>query len=202
MKQQLEPRFFNATWGSQFPGQIPQPQVLPSPLPPTNSFDLDGHACKAIEVGHADTYDSTILWVPSIKLAVCGDVVYGDVHQFLAEANTAEKRRLWIEAVEIVEALGPELVVPGHKREGEVDGLWHLESTKRYIRDFGRLIEGKSGPGELFKGMMGLYGHRVNEGALLAGCVSAFAQMKRGVGELRAPRSGTSRPAKKAPLNL
>ena len=43
---------------------------------------------QIVEVEHPDTYNLTTLWVPDLKLAVCGDVVYGDVHQILAEAKT------------------------------------------------------------------------------------------------------------------
>jgi hypothetical protein len=69
----------------------------------------------------------------------------------------------------------------GHKRLGEIDGAFHLESTKQYIRKFGEILEGGAkDPKELFKGMMGVYGKRVNEGALLAGCVAAFARKKGG----------------------
>jgi glyoxylase-like metal-dependent hydrolase (beta-lactamase superfamily II) len=183
MKQQLEPKSFNASWGAQFPDQIPQPQQMPDALPSSNEFHLEGHVCRAVEVGHSDTYDSTILWVPALKLAVCGDVVYGDVHQMLGEANTADKRRQWIECIEKVKALGPELVVPGHMRATEAVGVFHLDSTKRYIEDFGRILEGGAKDTKsLFKGMMEIYGRRVNEGALLIGCVSAFP--KRGKGKL------------------
>jgi len=69
---------------------------------------------QPIECGHTDTYDSTILWIESLKLAVCGDVVYGQVHQTLFETNTKAKRAECIRAIEKVEALEPVYVVLGH----------------------------------------------------------------------------------------
>ncbi|TEY82990.1 hypothetical protein BOTCAL_0026g00290 [Botryotinia calthae] len=106
-------------------------------LPTSGRFDIEGHECHAIEVGHSDTRDSTILWVPSLKLAAGGDVVYGDVHQMLGEANTTtELRNEWISAIEKVEALGPEIVTGGHRMNGEVDGVFHLAATKLYPNRF------------------------------------------------------------------
>jgi glyoxylase-like metal-dependent hydrolase (beta-lactamase superfamily II) len=175
MKQQIHPNFFEAAWGHRFPGQIPQPFELAESLPRSNEFYLEGQVLKAVEVGQADTHDSTVLWVPSIKLAVCGDVVYGDVHQMLGECDTKEKRLGWIAAIRKVEALKPELVVAGHKRASEMDGAYHLENSRRYIEAFEELLEGGAKDArDLSKKMLERYPTRFNEGALVVGCVNAF----------------------------
>lgn len=130
---------------------------------------------KAIEVGQADTNDSTVLWVPDIKLAVCGDVVYGDVHQMLGECDTKEKRLGWISSVHKVQALKPELVVPGHKRASEMDGTYHLANTIRYIETFEELLEGGAKDArELSQAMLKKVPARFSAGALIVGCVNAF----------------------------
>lgn len=174
MKQQIEPAFFNGMWNSFFPRQISTPIALADPLPASNEFHLEGHVLRAIEVGHTDTYDSTVLNVPDLNLVVAGDVVYGDVHQYLVEANTAEKRAEWIKAIEKVEALKPETVIAGHKRVGAVDGFYNLTATKKYLMDFGEVLRRSRDAKELFKGMMEKYPHRVNEHALLMGARAAF----------------------------
>lgn len=182
MNQQLQPDIFKAMWESRFPGQIhPQaPTTSASPIPPESGFYLeDQWLLQPIECGHSDTYDSTILWVPSIKLAVCGDVVYGQVHQMLFEANTKGKRTEWIRAVERIEALGPAYVVPGHRQREEIDGTWHLESTKQYIRDFERIAEANPGDGKaIFNEMMTIYPDRFNPAALLLGVKGSMAAEK------------------------
>ena len=180
MKQQIEPKAFKATWGTQFPGQIDEDFQLADPLPPHGEFYLEGHVLKAVEVGHSDTHDSTVLWVPDLKLAVCGDVVYGDVHQMLAFSNTKELREEWMAAIEKVEALGPEIIVAGHKKPGELDGTFHLAASKKYIRDFGDIVEGGAKDArEVSKEMLKRYPTRFNKGALLAGCNAAFKAQKR-----------------------
>ncbi|KAK5061506.1 hypothetical protein LTR84_008050 [Exophiala bonariae] len=182
MRGQIEPKSFARSWGSQFPKQIDMGFVLAEPLAASGEFQIrDGvtdetFTLRAVEVGHADTHSSTVLWSEDLKLAVAGDVVYGTVHQMLAEANTAALRREWIRAIETVEALGPVVVVAGHKLADEIDGPWHLRNSKRYIEDFDRLIEGGEvgNARELVARMKGLYPSRFNEGALVAGAVAAF----------------------------
>ncbi|RAL16007.1 Metallo-hydrolase/oxidoreductase [Aspergillus homomorphus CBS 101889] len=184
MKQQAEPSVYAATWEARFPGQAytPQLSVLASPLPPeSHRFMLEyRYVLQAVECGHSDAYDLTVLWVPDLKLAVCGDVVYGQVHQMPLEANTRAKREGWILAVEVVEALGPVYVVPGHKLPEDMDGVWHLAVTKRYLVDFGRIAAGNpENPNEVFARMMELYPERFNPGALRLGAVGLFQVSER-----------------------
>ncbi|KAL6231384.1 hypothetical protein BDW75DRAFT_233668 [Aspergillus navahoensis] len=75
----------------------------------TAVFHLGGHGFRVIEVGYTDTYNTTVLHVPSIRLVVAGDAVYVDMHQYFGEANT---------------------------RAGTVDGLFNLDKTRQYILDF------------------------------------------------------------------
>ncbi|KAJ1706949.1 metallo-beta-lactamase domain protein [Aspergillus flavus AF70] len=180
MKQQVEEKNYQTQWESRFPGEIARPFVLAQPLPESNEFKLqDRWLFQAIEVGHSDTYDSTALWVPDLRLAVCGDVVYGQVHQMLFEANTTAKREEWIRAVEKIEALDPLYVVPGHCQEGEVLGRWHLANTKQYIRDFAKVLEKKpKSPREIVEAMTKLYPDRYNIGALIMGAMGYFQALK------------------------
>jgi glyoxylase-like metal-dependent hydrolase (beta-lactamase superfamily II) len=179
MGQQLEPTFFRRFWEGFFPeDQLPHDiqadSMFAEMLPDNNSLELEGHVLQAIEVGHTDTFDTTILWVPDLRLAVCGDVVYGDVHMYLVEANTREKRMEWLAAIEKVQALKPERVVAGHQREGESDDVHHLESSMGYIRTFQSLLDsGANETGAVYEAMMTKYGTRLNSHALLGSCWAA-----------------------------
>lgn len=175
--ESIKPEEFDAAWEGFFPNKIARPFVIPRALPDDRKeFLLAGKwRMQAIECGQTDTWDTTVLWVPDLRLVVAGDVVYGGCHQMLRWANTPAKRANWIRAIEIVEALDPMHVVPGHKIEGEMDGAWHLAATKKYIEDFGRLVEkGPKSKKELATGMMELYPDRFNTGALLASVQGAF----------------------------
>ncbi|KAL3476671.1 beta-lactamase-like protein [Aspergillus californicus] len=177
IEQAISEPAFSSTWVAFFPGdQLSTQHQLPEALPKDNKFLLQNRwTFEAIECGHSDTFDSTVLWVPDLRLAVCGDVVYGDVHQMLFEANTREKREEWIRAVEKVEALNPVYVVPGHRNADEMDGIWHLEATKKYIRDFMVLLEEKPQTvTELYSDMLAKYPNRFNPMVLGWGCSGAY----------------------------
>ncbi|KAL1622947.1 hypothetical protein SLS56_008555 [Neofusicoccum ribis] len=176
MEQQVQEPVYTDAWESRFPGQIHRPFTLAQPLPASNAFQLEGRwDFQAVEVGHSDTYDSSVLWVPALRLAVCGDVVYGQVHQMLFEANTAAKREEWIRAVEKVEALGPAYVVAGHMQAEEIPGVWHLAATKQYIRDFGEVLKGNPKDArEIFAKMSKLYPDRFYPAALIMSSMGAF----------------------------
>ncbi|KAF2971710.1 hypothetical protein GQX73_g1777 [Xylaria multiplex] len=178
MQQQIEEPYYSETWEYRFPGQIARPFKLAQALPESSggTFKLENRwVFEAIECGHADTYDSTVLWVPDLKLAVCGDVVYGQVHQNLFEANTKAKREEWVRAIEKVEALNPAYVVPGHRQPEEIDGIWHLASTKKYIEDFGHVLEGDpKDAAEVFSEVTKLYPDRYNPNALRLSSFGVF----------------------------
>ncbi|RTE80250.1 hypothetical protein BHE90_005263 [Fusarium euwallaceae] len=182
MEQQIEEAYFQEQWETRFPEQIPQPFSLAKPLTEDTGLQFkleDRWVFQAILCGHTDTYDSTILWVPDLRLAVCGDVVYGQVHQMLMEANTKAKRLEWIRAIEKVEALDPAYVVPGHRQAEEIDGVWHLAETKRYIEDFGRVIEkDPQDMAEIVSQMVALYPERFNPGVVKLSAMGAFMVSK------------------------
>ncbi|KAI1385716.1 beta-lactamase-like protein [Hypoxylon trugodes] len=176
MEQQIGEPYYSETWEYRFPDQIAKPFKLAQALPESLSFKLENRwVFQAIECGHSDTHDSTALWVPDLKVAICGDVVYGQVHQMLFEANTRAKRQEWIRAIEKIEALGPVYVVPGHRQAEEIDGVWHLASTKKYIEDFGRVLaEDPKDSKEVIAKMKNLYPDRYNPNALALSAAGVF----------------------------
>ncbi|MFF4241811.1 MBL fold metallo-hydrolase [Actinomadura geliboluensis] len=75
-----------AFWDKLFPGQLPDVRVSAQALP-ADGLTLEGHPLHAIEVGHSDCDDSTVLHVPALGLVVAGDVAYNNVHQYLADGG-------------------------------------------------------------------------------------------------------------------
>ncbi|KAH8692305.1 beta-lactamase-like protein [Talaromyces proteolyticus] len=174
MKEQVKPEIFEGIWLTLFPGnQIPQPPELAETLE-APIFEIDGNALHVIEVGHTDTYNTTVLHVPSIRLIVAGDAVYGDVHQYFGEANTTEKRKEWLRALDTIEALEPHAIIAGHKRAGTVDGLFNLHKTREYILAFEEAVKTSSDWKELYQEMQRLYPGRINPHAILRGALAAF----------------------------
>ncbi|KOC10856.1 metallo-beta-lactamase domain protein [Aspergillus flavus AF70] len=155
---QLEPEKFINIWTRFFPSQIYQPQKTAEPWL-SDTFTMEGHEFRIIEVGQTDTHDSTALYVPDIHLVVAGDIV---------------KRREWLRALDTIESLKPHIVVAGHKRAGAVDGVFKIESTRQHNLAFEEAITTTSSPEKLYRRMQELFPSRINPHAILAGAKAAF----------------------------
>ena len=88
-----------ARWDKLFPGQIPDTRVIAQPLP-TNGLTVERHRLRAIEVGHSDCDDSTVLHVPALGLVVAGDVAYNNVHQYLADGGFNGGIDAWLRPID------------------------------------------------------------------------------------------------------
>ncbi len=164
MMKEQSPEVLKSWWQARLPGQIPERLVIAEQLG-DNVLKLEGQELVAIEVGHTDTHDTTVLHVPAIGLVVAGDAAYNGVHQLLAESNP-QKRREWIAALDKIEALKPRAVIAGHKRPGNEDSPRILEETRQYIRDFDELANTARTALELYDQMLKRHPLRMNVNAL------------------------------------
>ena len=160
-------------WDVDFPGQIPPSPVVYRPVP-ADGFELEGQLLEAIEVGHTDTDDTTVLHVPSIGLVVAGDVAYNGVHQYLLESADGGTKS-WLKALNSVAALRPRAVVAGHKNMDLPDDPKIIDETRDYLLDAQRLISGKPTPREFFDHMIRLYPDRLNVGPVWYSAVSLLS---------------------------
>ena len=130
--------------GCGFPGLIPDSPVVYQPMP-VDGLGLEGKRLHAIETGHTDTDDTTVLHVPSIGLVVAGDVAYNGVHQYLLE-SAGGGLQAWLSAIDTVTALAPRAVVAGHKNRDLPDDPAILNETRDYLLDAHRLIAADAEP--------------------------------------------------------
>ncbi|WP_030438379.1 MBL fold metallo-hydrolase [Actinoplanes subtropicus] len=157
-------------WGALFPGQIPTGPVDVRVVG-EEGLSLEGHALIPVEVGHSDGDDTTVLWVPSLKLAVAGDVVYNNVHPALSN-SAGGGLDAWRRALDQVEALGPDFVVSSHKDPTRPDDPADIGHTRRYLEDADLLLRSSPTPMEFFEKMQALYPERINPGILWFGAIS------------------------------
>jgi len=162
MRHNASPESLRTAWEPAFPRQIPDNLVIAKELE-GRVITLEGHELLVVELGHTDTDHTTCLHVPSIGLVVAGDAAYNDVHLYLAESNV-QKRQEWIAALDRIEALNPRAVVATHKRPENDDHPRIIEETRKYIRDFDRLVETTKTAQELYDKMLELYPSRINPG--------------------------------------
>jgi glyoxylase-like metal-dependent hydrolase (beta-lactamase superfamily II) len=165
MRQQASPESLETFWNPRFPGQIASQLAIAEALT-GNVIDLEGHDLVSVPLGFTDTASTTCLHVPSIGLIVAGDAAYNGDHLHLSESPDAQKRQEWIAALDEMESLKPRAVVAGHKRVGNDDSPRIIEETRKYIRDFERLVMQTTTARELYDEMLKLYPDWINRGAL------------------------------------
>lgn len=153
-------------WTGLFPGQLDDGAAIAATAVaveevPADGFEVDGHRLVSIEAGHSDTDDSTILHVPSLGLVAAGDVVYDNVHQYLAE-TPGGGFEAWHRALDLVASLAPRHVVAGHKDARRPDAASNIDETHRYLDATAALLDAKPARREFFARVLELYPERVN----------------------------------------
>jgi glyoxylase-like metal-dependent hydrolase (beta-lactamase superfamily II) len=164
MRKQASVPVVDSYWKPRFPGQIDSTLVVADELT-GGVIELEGEQLVSVPLGHTDTDSTTCLHVSSIGLVACGDALYNDVHLHLGESN-AEGRKEWIAALDTIESLKPVAVIAGHKRAGAPDTPNNIEETRKYIRDFDRIVANTGTALELYKEMLAIYPERVNPAVL------------------------------------
>lgn len=161
-------------WDKRFPGLIPDSPVLAQPIP-ADGFQLERNLIQAVEVGHTDTDETSVLHVPSIGLIVAGDVAYNGVHQYILEGGNGGLQE-WLAAIDRVAALEPRTVVAGHKNKDLPDDPAILDRTRQYLLDAIRLLDENPTAREFFDRMTGLYPDRLNPGPVWYGAVGLLGK--------------------------
>ncbi len=119
-------------WGGQLGNKVTSNVVLPQVLK-GNSIDLEG---QKLEIIGLDEFPAkTFVWIPSIKAVIGGINVFGTTfHLWMADAQTAESRKEWINVLDKIEALHPAIVVPAHANSASPFDESAVKHTKDYIR--------------------------------------------------------------------
>jgi len=160
---QASDEYHDGFWGRLFPGQIPQP-VIPAELA-GDTIRLEEHELRVIEAGHTDTTGTTVLWCPSLRLIVAGDVVYNHTHMYLAETTTASRQE-WIVSLTRLKDLDPLYVVAGHKQPDYEDDPVNIDESIRYLTDFDAVEAQTTTAIELYEGVLRNHSRRANPGSL------------------------------------
>jgi len=126
-------------WGERLGKGITSNVVLPQVLK-SNSIELEGEKLEII--GLEEFPSKTFVWIPSAKAVVGGINVFGTTfHLWMADAQTTDARKQWINVLDKIEALHPAIVVPAHAKSESAFDLSAVEHTKSYIQAYEELLK-------------------------------------------------------------
>ncbi len=120
-----------AYWGPILKQNAPQQIVYPEPLA-GDSIELEGHALQV----RGATPERSFVWIPALKAAVGGVLVFGDLHVWVADTQTPASRQAWLASLDEIAALDPRTVVPGHFKVGSATGPANVAWTRAYLQRF------------------------------------------------------------------
>jgi len=124
--------FWKQTYGNDYPDFT----ILPNRM--VNSKEdlvIDGVNLVIDDLGAGESSDITVIYVPSQKALIASDLLYHNVHPWLAEGRS----KAWVEQIEYVKNTygATEIVYAGHGSEGNLDAL---DGQREYIQFFYQLV--------------------------------------------------------------
>ena len=152
---------------SRRPAMLADSLVTPMPLPSTHLF-VDGEEVTVIPdlTGDVSVPTNSVLWIPSLRTALVGDIAFNGVHPWLG-SSTEATRAAWRASIARVAALHPAIVVAGHKKDiAAPDSPDVLRFMDGYLADFDSLRKVSSGGRELATAMLRKYPDLAVQGLL------------------------------------
>ena len=134
-------------WGPMLGANGPHHPVVPEALA-GDSFTLEGNEIRVLGPMQGDHVHATALWVPSIGALIAGDLLFADVHLWLGE-HTSAQRKAWLGVLDQFEALQPKMVVAGHRPPGVPDDTRALKFTREYLVAFETFVAASKNSADL-----------------------------------------------------
>jgi glyoxylase-like metal-dependent hydrolase (beta-lactamase superfamily II) len=122
-----------ASSGANLPTRLVQIEAL------TGDLELEGHRFE-LRGGPAGLLDRHYLWQPEQKAVVGGVLVFAGQHVWTADTDSAA-REVWGGLLDEIEALEPELVVPGHRSPGAPATVESVRYTRDYLIAFEEVVK-------------------------------------------------------------
>lgn len=152
-----------AFWSPKMGTNAPRKPVVPRALQ-GDTLTLEGQKIE-IRGTQGMLAHRPYAWIPSIKAIVGNIGVFGNMHVWTADTQTASERAAWVAQLDEMSALKPELVVPGHMKTGTRVDASAITFTKDYLHTFEKNLAATKNSGELINAMKQAY-PQVTDGAL------------------------------------
>lgn len=163
-------------WGGRLGKAITSNVVLPQVLK-GNSLELEGQQLEI--VGLEEFPSKTFVWIPSIKTVIGGINVFGTTFNlWMADAQTVEARKNWINILDKIEALHPTIVIPAHANSNSPFDISAVKHTKSYIQFYEEALETNKTSEDLTKAIKAKYPTLTFDTALQIGAKVNTGEMK------------------------
>jgi glyoxylase-like metal-dependent hydrolase (beta-lactamase superfamily II) len=155
---------------------LPDSLVTVRPLP-SNTLTVDGEDVVIHPDVQGDVIDSqnSFIWIPSLRAVLADDIVFNQVHAFLAAVTTEEGHKRWHEALHSIAALHPLVVVASHKKTFDTPNAPAVvDAMDRYITDFDAVRKTARDTGEFNAAMRQRYPDWIGDRLLRQSAAAAY----------------------------
>ncbi|WP_105974280.1 MBL fold metallo-hydrolase [Streptomyces geranii] len=111
------------------------PTRLVDLTPLTGDLTLEGHRFE-LKGGPAALPDRHYLWQAESRALLGGVLLFQQEHVWVADTPTPGDRAAWIDLLDEMAALQPELVVPGHRLPDTAADATAISATREYLLTF------------------------------------------------------------------
>lgn len=124
--------FWKQTYGDDYPDFTTLPNRI---VRSKEELVIDGVNLVIDDLGAGESADITVIYLPSEKILIASDLLYHNVHPWLAEGRS----KAWVEQISYVKNTyaEAEIVYAGHGSEGDLDAL---DGQLEYIQFFQELV--------------------------------------------------------------
>ena len=116
--------------GANAPKNPPVPEVMAG-----NTIFLEGQTLEVRGLDDSLPHRSYV-WIPSINAIAGGVNVFGGLHVWTADTQTAQERADWSRKLSAMSALQPSIVVPGHMLPAQKQDASQIAYTQAYLDRF------------------------------------------------------------------
>lgn len=115
-------------------------------------LELEGERLEIITHVVGDMKYNTMVWIPAIKTLYASDVLFNQAHPFTCEITAAERKE-WVKAIDDIEKMGAEVIIPGHARPGVQFDRSACEFTREYLAATEEELARQSSVGDFYCAM-------------------------------------------------
>jgi glyoxylase-like metal-dependent hydrolase (beta-lactamase superfamily II) len=137
--------------GANAPKNVPLPEVLSG-----NVITLEGQALEVRGLDDSLPHRSYV-WIPSLKAIAGGVNVFGGLHLWTADTQSAQERADWGKKLGAMAALQPAVVIPGHSAPGAKQDASQIASSQAYLARFEQELPKAANSGALIDAMKKAY---------------------------------------------
>lgn len=144
-----------AFWGPKMGANAPVNPLLPTAYQ-GKTLSLDGETIE-IRDSEGELAHRPYLWIPANR-AILGNVaVYGNVHLWMADAQSNQERHAWAEQLQQMAELKPQVVIPGHMTANTATDSSAIRFSQSYLTAFDQAKSNSKDSAALIQTMLASY---------------------------------------------